>query len=60
MRKHPGIWFTLYAFELWFWLSLVLTLYHVKYISAVMFAVSAMLFYFIVYYHAKWLDGLTR
>ena len=59
-KSHPGIWFTIYAFELWFFLSLVLTMYKVEHISAIMFGVTSMLFYFIVYYHAKWLDGLTR
>lgn len=58
-KKHPGIWFTLYSFALWFWLSLLLTVYHVKFISAIMVGVSALLFYFVVYYHARWMDKLT-
>jgi len=58
-NKHPGIWFTLYSFELWFFLSLVLTIHKVEHISAIMFGVTSMLFYFVVYYHARWIEKLT-
>ena len=61
-KYHPGIWFTLYAFESWFWFSLTLTLYHVPYpyISSILFFWTAMMFYGIVYYHARWLDTLIK
>lgn len=61
-KKHPGIWFSLYAMETIFLLSVIFPLN--DWVSplverCVLFVWSAFMFYGVVYYHAKWAEKLA-
>jgi hypothetical protein len=58
MKKHPGIWITLYGLETIFLISFILhmTDWDIRIINSIIFFWGSMVFYFVIYYHVRWLD----
>lgn len=62
MKKHPGIVFSLWSLETVFLLSILMALVDWKpYVEgSILFVWSAFCFYFVTYYHAKWVIEIDK
>lgn len=58
MKKHPGIWVTLYGIETTLLLSFGLHMMDIddRIVNGIVFFWGAMMFWFMVYYHVKWIE----
>lgn len=60
MRKHPGIWFTLWAMETLFLITFLIVVwdkfYDIRY-RYFLFIWGSMCFFYMTYFHGKWIEN---